>query len=257
MHTETLRVPLMGELDLEMVLKFNYYELLRVTAVTEHPSTICFNPSLEADVSVRIDAALNFFMWLTGLPHDMTSFQTLRPRTTLGSRRLNMTHLNSLVRHEISHNVILNESHWSAPIRKNVRCYVGESFADLIAQGKSPLLLLRSALSDLKMKGVIKPKRIPRGGRKPNGSSCTRCSAIRRSCDGMMPCDRCTRCREWPNMKCTYPPKPGKELRYLSTLRKDVDTSPVDGTALKRHHIQDETREDEAETCKPLIRRKL
>ena len=65
--------PLLG-IDIIYDLDFQHEGLKRITTYVDHPSASFFKPNGAAEVCVRLDAALNFFLWLLGMKHEERTF---------------------------------------------------------------------------------------------------------------------------------------------------------------------------------------
>lgn len=69
-----LNVKLRGNVSITFEILFEQQSVRRITAFIDHPAATMFNPNSAAQYSLRLDATLNFMMWLLALPHDETSF---------------------------------------------------------------------------------------------------------------------------------------------------------------------------------------
>lgn len=73
-RVKDLNVNLRGDLSITFEILFEEQTVRRITAFVDHPAATMFSPSSAARYSLRLDAALNFMMWLLALPHDEMSF---------------------------------------------------------------------------------------------------------------------------------------------------------------------------------------
>ncbi|OAP60118.1 hypothetical protein AYL99_05120 [Fonsecaea erecta] len=71
---KVLNVKLSGNTSIGFEILFEDQSVRRITAFVDHPVASMFNPNATAQYSLRLDAGLNFMMWLLGLPHDERSF---------------------------------------------------------------------------------------------------------------------------------------------------------------------------------------
>jgi hypothetical protein len=69
-----LNVKLKGNVSTTFEISFDKQSVQRITAFVDHPAATIFNPNSAAQYSLRLDAALNFVMWLLALPHNEMSF---------------------------------------------------------------------------------------------------------------------------------------------------------------------------------------
>ncbi|KAL8694499.1 MAG: hypothetical protein Q9218_000829, partial [Villophora microphyllina] len=70
-----LAVNLIPGTNLVFDLIFSDHAMRRMTVYIDHPAAGFFGRPAAANISLRIDSALNFFLWLLGKPHDPVSLQ--------------------------------------------------------------------------------------------------------------------------------------------------------------------------------------
>ena len=79
----TLSVPLIPGMMLEVDLEFSGQSLRRIVAFTDHPSAIYLaNTADSTAISLKLEAASNFLLWLLGRPHDPIAIQRLAREKT-------------------------------------------------------------------------------------------------------------------------------------------------------------------------------
>lgn len=149
--TRRLTITLVQGIHIAYDLDFQYGALKRITTYVDHPSASFFRPSGAAEVCVRLDAALNFFLWLLGIEHEERTFtetQASHRRGVPGAAPLAELHEynkreQKLKRHLLHHEYDPGFLSWAAR-------YLDDDVFAMLDRGESVAKALRRAI-DLKI----------------------------------------------------------------------------------------------------------
>ena len=144
----TLRIEIQPGIIITFDLDFRSDSLRRIVVYPDHPTSAFFRPNEHKGICCRLDAALNFFLWLVGRDYNENSFskgQNGRRRGAPSSSLL--TEMHGYVREERLLQRNLREDEYEQTFLIWARCFLDEDPAVLLARGQSLAWTLRQKIS--------------------------------------------------------------------------------------------------------------
>lgn len=150
-----VNVKLRGDVSITFEILFEDQRVRRIIAFVDHPVAMMFNANAGPKYSLRLDAALNFMLWLLALPHDETSFTKTGAKFRKGipgSAPLHEVH--EYVKREADLKITLTVLEYDSAFLNWASSMLQEDVFEMLDAGQSVASALRT-----KMSGCISKER--------------------------------------------------------------------------------------------------
>ncbi|KAJ4517713.1 hypothetical protein HRR78_003551 [Exophiala dermatitidis] len=168
---KVLNVKLSGNTSIGFEILFKDQSVRRITAFVDHPVASTFNPNATAQYSLRLDAGLNFMMWLLGLPHDERSFTETGAKFQKGmpgSAPLKEVHEH--MRMETNLNRTLTVLEYDSAFLNWASMTLQEDVFKMLDEGQSVARALRTRINNSISKGLLESEKFAAANRRRNAA---------------------------------------------------------------------------------------